>query len=1765
MNRSATLLLLALVAVPQVAAQTDGNRLTYLDENNPYYVSKDFPKLTTPQWVGEEGVEAVVILAIDDMRDTARYEAYLRPILQRLKEIDGRAPVSIMTCNVKPDDPQLQSWLDEGLSIEVHTVDHPCPLLQGGNFAKAKSTYDRCVDLMNLIPNNKPVAFRMPCCDSLNTVSPRFYAEIFNKTTKKDNYLSIDTSVFNIFTSDDPDIPRELVIDEDGQDKFLKYIPKNLIRNGAPFNTFVNTIRNYPYPYVINRLCWEFPCVAPSDWSAQHLQGKNNPDTLRDWKAALDITVLKQGVMNLVFHPHGWIRNDQVVELIDYAVKKHGKKVKFLNFREAANRLNTNLTAGVGFRRDLSDKKDSSFMQFHGYDQGTRIVDIDNDGYMDVIVTGIFKYPEFKPRITRIWQPDSGTWKVLPLPVLDDDLSVQFRPVAIGFEPPFDAVYDAAQLGVVRHDASASIMNLGLSPLFRGIWHFEKRRGWSKDGKLTPFLRSKRGVLTPDAGIGCRMRDVDGDGIQEVLIFFAYDGGERADVKQGIYKLKDDKLEKMSLKVPPRIYFEDTTHFKNPMASSPLRFVDVNNDGFDDIVFSDHECYGIWLFKDTKSGWSIEVIAGKGGERKPDEELPPIVRKDGSDNGFFVHSRHLFWQNEGTAGLPDLVDRRSFNDLLKNVEPKAKSPKAGLQSMHVRPGFRVELVAAEPLVMDPVAFDWGSDGKLWVVEMADYPLGIDGKGKHGGRVRFLEDTNNDGKYDKSTLFLDGVPYPNGIMPWRDGVLVSAAPDVFYAADTDGDGKADLKRVLFTGFREGNQQHRVNGFAWGLDNWVHLANGDSGGSIKAVQTVSGNKLKAKPVNFSGRDLRIWPDEGLLDPQSGQSQFGRNRDDWGNWFGNNNSHPLFHFILADHYLRRNPHFAPPAARVEVPETPGATPVFPASRTLPRFNDHDRANRFTSACSSIIYRDNRFGPHFAANMFVCEPVHNLVSRQVLTQKGIRFSSRRAPDEQESEFLASTDNWFRPVFLRTGPDGALWIADMYRHVIEHPQWIPNDWQRRLDLRAGHDKGRIYRVVPVTGKRSIPRLDQSDGAGLVAALDSPNGWQRDTAQRLLIHKQDRSAIEPLNKMVLTNKRPLARLHALCTLDGLGALDTDLLLKALSDKHPAIRRHAIRLSEPFLSQSEPLINAVLQRVADTDVQVQLQLAYSLGEIDHSQASNVLTKLAQRHVNDPYLLAAVMSSLNNANVGAVLEGLTSAKSNIPARLLGQVLGMTVKFNNKDAVTRALARITKSTNGDYSNDQMRVLSSLLEALNRQRIPITKLLDKKRPEHAAILNDLQAISSKASTTARSKQAKEADRLVAIRFLGMTLGNGTDVAADLGKLLVLQESFEVQSAAVAALNQIGDDSVPTVLLTAWKGHGPRLRSRIVESLLSRTSWSSKLTSRIESRHVLPAEIDTVHRLRLLKHRDVAIRSKAEKLFGGAVDPQRQKVVDSYRKALQLKPNSITGAAVFKKRCSTCHKLKEIGKPVGPDLAALKDKSPTTMLTAILDPNKAVESKFINYTAVTEGGLAHSGMLVSESGNSITLSAADGKQTTLLRSEIETLVSSNKSFMPEGMEKDLSLQDMADVIAFVAGTNPPPKSFPGNKPELIRPDNHGRLTLAATNAEIYGPSIIFEPTYKNIGFWRREADHVVWPIETDKSNEYTVYLNYACDNATAGNRFVLQIGNQNLTGKVDGTGTWDEYRNVEIGRITLSAGRQHATFRSDGNVRGYMIDLRAIELIPKP
>ena len=1703
--------LILVVNHPSGGRSADGNRLTYLDDAAaPYYVSRTFPKLTTPQWVGESGVEAVVVLAIDDMRDTQHYENYLRPILDRLKQIDGRAPLSIMTNQVDPQDQRLQRWIEEGVTIEVHTVDHPCPLLKAGNFGQAKSTYDRCVDLLATIPGNHPVAFRMPCCDSLNTPSPRFWLEIFNRRTPAGNYLAIDSSVFNVFTSADSQLPAELTRRPDGTERFRHYLP---------FPSFVNTIENYPYPYVIGQKCWEFPCTVPSDWQGQNIQRPNNPETLRDLKLALDATVLKQGVMNLVFHPHGWIRNDQVIEFIDHATGRYGDKIKFLNFREAVARINRHLLGGQPLRDARGD------------DNGVRLLDLDHDGFLDVVVANS------KVQQTRTWSPQTQSWQIGPFPA------------TLRGAGPNGAT--RLRFGVLASDGQASCVGPNLA------WHY-------RDGAWQPDPTMHRGLPPRDeaepAALAVRLRDVDGDGRCEWL-----------DALHGTVYRRDHRAQRW-LQLPFTIPDPRWPGRAAPGAriadleggDTGLRFHDVDRDGDQDVLFSNPARYGLYLFESLAAGWATAVVDNARREKTDAPAFPSIVRPDGTDNGAWFHSEHLWVQNEDTDRHPDLVDRLSLVSTLEahyreqdrqGKLPGPRSPQQSLASIDVGAGFRVELIASEPLIADPVAFDWAPDGSLWVAEMADYPNGInwhkpgDPLGAAGGRIKRLRDTTGDGRYDQAIEFLDQVPFPNGIKAWRGGVLITAAPDILFAEDTDGDGRADRREVLYRGFGEGNQQHRVNGLRWGLDNWLYAANGDSGGTVTSVKT-------GIQVPIRGRDLRIRPDQGHLAAQSGQTQFGRNRDDWGNWFGGNNSNPMWHYVLDDYYLSRNPYLTAPPVRQAVSVAPGAVPVFPTSRSLARFNDPAKLNRFTSACSPMIYRDSLLFPS-TTQAFICEPVHNLVHREIVTRKGLSFRSQRAADEQQSEFFASRDNWCRPVMIRTGPDGALWIADMYRLVIEHPEWIPKDWQQRIDLRAGSDRGRLYRVVPAArAARAVPQLDRLDTAGLVAQLESPNGWIRDTVQQMLLWKSDPGATVHLRRMS-SSPTPTARLHALCTLDGLGELRPSDVGAALTDRHPGVRRHAARLAHPLIADSAPLRAGVAALARDPDLAVQLQVAYTLGATTAIEPAitTALVDLMLAPAGQPYLQAAALSSVASTHLRAVLTEVferPDAEGVWP--LVERLLSMAVSIRDTKAIQPAMTAVLSGERGTWSA-RAALLTRLLATGGGKQPMLDQALTP------VLRRQLETFMSAARSRLDSEDSPNAERLVALRLVAARAA--VRDLKRISRLLDPQQTPALQTAAVEALIETGHETIPELLLASWRSRTPALRTQILDGLLSRPAWTGALLTALETQRVSPRHLDARRRQQLSQHRDKATRARARELLELAISKDRAEVLADYRPALDLPGKREPGRALFAKHCSKCHRLEGAGEPVGPDLTALTDKSPMALLTAILDPNRAVEDKYLDYLLITVEGRQVGGMLTQETGNSITLRGPDGKQQVVLRRDIDRLLGTGKSLMPEGVERELKPHDVAHLIAYLRDIGPPPKPFPGNQPEIVSAGADRSLHLSASRARIYGPTLVFEDRYRNLGFWSDARNRAVWSVRVPAAGRYRVVMRFACAEETAGNRFQLAVAGQRLTGKVASTGSWDDYRSQPVGTVELPAGTSELSFRSDGAVRGFLIDL--LELVLKP
>lgn len=953
---------------------------------------------------------------------------------------------------------------------------------------------------------------------------------------------------------------------------------------------------------------------------------------------------------------------------------------------------------------------------------------------------------------------------------------------------------------------------------------------------------------------------------------------------------------------------------------------------------------------------------------------------------------------KGTDGIPSL------------------SPAQALKSIRTKPGFTVELVACEPLIVDPVAIDFGADGKLWVVEMHDYPAGMDGNYKPGGRVKFLEDTNRDGTFDKATTFLGDLPFPTGVMVWRKGVLICAAPDILYAEDTDNDGRADKIEKLFSGFVTENYQARVNGLSYGLDNWIYGANGLLGGSIRG-------SFSGKTVDIRGRDFRMNPDTGAFEPAAGITQQGRIRDDWGNWFGSDNSSLAWHYPMPEHYLRRNPNVISPEQRVYVPTGPEHNHVHPASKTLTRFNEPGSANKATSVCGGTIYRDNLLGEDFAGDYFADEPVHNLVTRLKLQPNGVTFSGHRASDEQNSEFFASTDNWSRPVQVRTGPDGALWIVDMYRFVIEHPRWITAERLATLDVRAGADKGRIYRVFP-KGKtlRPVRDLTKLSPAELVAALDTPNGVQRDLIQAQLVQAGDKSVATALGKLAQKTQWPQVRVQALWTAQGLGVLQPEWLQRALGDDNAEVRRNAIRLSEPFLKNTTALANAALALVDDPEEIVRYQLAFSLGEWNNAKAGDALGRLALKNMGDPWMRTAILSS-SLSNPGEILEVILTSAPEVAGRgeLIGGLISSAVASGDESTMGKVLAALASSQTDAPQAWRFSSLANLVDALERRHLKLAQVLQESSSENHGIAAKLETLFKQAGKVAFDGNAAPELREPALRVFGLRPGLDTE---DLKHILALLDSDAAPSLKTAALNALRRNSNPqlaSLLLHDWSHRSPGTRASFVELLLTRQESSAQLLGALEDGTIASAEISIPNRERLLKSDNAALRNRAEKVFAAFRPKGRVEVLAAYKSVAELQGDSDRGAEVFKANCSTCHFVRGIGHAVGPDITLFRDKGVTEFIEAILDPNAVIEPRFINYNIELKDDRSLSGVVANESANSLTLVQAGDVREAILRSEIKEIRASALSLMPEGFEQAINHQNMADLIAFLKGGAPRP------------------------------------------------------------------------------------------------------------------------------------------------
>ena len=588
----------------------------------------------------------------------------------------------------------------------------------------------------------------------------------------------------------------------------------------------------------------------------------------------------------------------------------------------------------------------------------------------------------------------------------------------------------------------------------------------------------------------------------------------------------------------------------------------------------------------------------------------------------------IVWFVLSTLSLASCTEQPHYTEAL--------SPEQALSSFQLHDGFEMTLFAAEPHVLDPVCMAFDAQGNIFVVEMPDYPYKpAPGEGK--GRIKLLVDSDDDGQIDQSVVFADQLSEATSILPWRDGLLVTAAPNILYLKDTDGDFKADQQEVLFSGFFENNSEAQITNLRYSVDNWIYAANHGQAGEVRSTRQP---ELPSLPMQ--GGDFRFRLDRGQFELTTGPGQFGLTIDDWGNRFMTQNTIHIRHAVMPKRYTNRHADAPTATSALNISDhdlemfqqTP--PPYWRAERTRRRQQQYDEQgldrkeyaeDHFSGASGGTVYTGDAFPSDYYGNIFTGDVSGNLVHRDVLTplDDSPTFVASRHASESDSEFLTSNDPWFRPVNFTVGPDGYLYVIDMYRQHIETPLSIPEDLKEAMNFLNGSQRGRIYRIGPAqaaSGKNTTARLASREPKELVALLAHPNQWWRLQAQRLLLDQQDQSVIPSVESLFSTHEDPRARLHALYVLEGFDALNVALVKQAMADDHPGVREHGVLLAERFPS----CLPQLLKCVEDSSARVAFQASLSVGEFsDREEVVAALAKVAEQHADDPWFRAAVLSS------------------------------------------------------------------------------------------------------------------------------------------------------------------------------------------------------------------------------------------------------------------------------------------------------------------------------------------------------------------------------------------------------------------------------------------------------------------------------------------------------------------------------------------------------------
>jgi len=953
-----------------------------------------------------------------------------------------------------------------------------------------------------------------------------------------------------------------------------------------------------------------------------------------------------------------------------------------------------------------------------------------------------------------------------------------------------------------------------------------------------------------------------------------------------------------------------------------------------------------------------------------------------------------------------------------NREPQAPT------DFKIEAGFNLQLVAQEPLIKDPVDFEFNENGEAMVLEMPGYPF----EDKQS-RIVLLKDKNKDGVYGDMSLFADNLRLASSFLPYKKGVLVAAPPYLLYVKDLDADNKADAIDTLMGGFSTGNLQHNYNGLTYGLDNWIYAANGGNDGDPYWWSDT------ASRMNLRGQDFRFNLETRTLE-RLGESSggFGLGMDEWGRLYETHNLTHISHLVFPDRYLKDKRILQERTLEnISDHDENGLARIYPIGEQESRVNHPEQSGYFSGSCGIMYYGGEALGDDYNQTVWVADVVLNLIHVDKLSVSGSSFKANRMVEKRE--FLVSTDRSFRPVNMTVGPDGAMYVVDMYRKVIEHPEWIPDEIEKTLDLESGKDKGRIYKITKAGTKNSFDLSQLKSSAGLIASLQHSNQWIRKTAHRLLMAAEVEESDFVALAQLLSSENEWNRLHAMWILSVREKLSASQLFLLLADRSSGVRENALVVAEKIINADNDVLNRCKDLLNDPDKRVRMQAALTLSTLNSESVKRhkddllkLLTDAANTEFDDWNVAAITLAAQQSA---AELFSHLVSNNNVNPRMLSSLA--LVCSNTEQDMKIILESLSSSTlNSDINQEVIHQLTqgSVLFS-GKLLVPFIQKLEKSPdkglvPELAALRNRLKLspspeflkYSREALLQLLNHNLPDSIRLQQMALIELLPYK--DKAEVLYLCLQNTEPLKLQEDALRQLFKFREPEIGWRVVKLWKELGPQTRRYASDLLLYIETNHSALLTGLEQGTINVGEMnfDLERRRTLLWWTDNEdTKKRAEKLFSDAGVTNRKDAIEKMKPALLLPGSAVNGEKVFESICSNCHVYGANGKEVGPVLTEINRKSKESNLHDILDPNAAVDTKYINHRLMTKTDELHMGIVEAETDRYITLKKIGGAKVTVAKSDIKTFTSMGTSLMMEGLENSMTHQEMADLLAFLQNT----------------------------------------------------------------------------------------------------------------------------------------------------